>query len=39
MNKNNGEIQELQAEQLVRLKKNVLLFSEFNRYNREQLVR
>ncbi len=39
MNKNNGEVQELQAEQLVILKKIVLLFSEDNRYNSEQLAR
>ena len=39
MDKNNGEVQELQAEQLVRLKKIVLLFSEVNRYDSEQLVR
>ena len=37
MNKNNGMVQEIQAEQLVRLKKLVLLFSEVNRYNSEQL--
>ncbi len=39
MDKNNGEVQELQAEQLVRFKKLVLLFSEVNRYDSEQLVR
>ncbi len=39
MDKNNGEVQELQAEQLVGLKKIVLLFSEVNRYDSEQLVR
>ncbi len=39
MNKNNGEVQELQAEQLVMLKRNVQLFSEVNRYDSEQLVR
>ena len=38
MDNNNGKVQELQAEQLVRLKKLVLLFSEVNRYNSEQLV-
>ncbi len=38
MDKNNCEVQELQAKQLVRLKKLVLLFSEVNRYNSEQLV-
>ncbi len=39
MDKNNGEVQELQAEKLVGLKKLVLLFSEVNRYDSEQLVR
>ncbi len=39
MDKNNGEVQELQAEQLVRLKKIVSLFSEVNRYDKELLVR
>ncbi len=39
MVKNNGEVQELQAEQLVRFKKLVLLFSEVDRYNSELLVR
>ena len=39
MDKNNGEVQELQAELLVKLKKIVLLFSEVNRYNSELLVR
>ena len=38
INKNNGEVQELQAEQLVILKKYVLLVSEDNRCNSEQLV-
>ncbi len=39
MVKNYGEVQELQAEQLVRFKKIGLLFSEVNRYNSELLVR
>ena len=39
INKNIGKVQEIQAEQLVRLKKLVLLFSEVNRYDSEQLVR
>ncbi len=39
MVKDCGEVQELQAEQLVRLKKLVLLFSEVHRYNSELLVR
>ncbi len=39
MDNNNGKVQELQAEQLVRLKKLVLLFSKVNRYNSELLVR
>ena len=39
MDKNNGEVQELQAKQLVRLKKLILLYSEVNRYDSEQLVR
>ncbi len=39
INKNNGEVQELQAEILVILKINKLLFSEVDRYNSEQLVR
>ncbi len=38
MDRYKGDVQELQAEQLVILKKNVLLFSEVNRYNSEQLV-
>ena len=39
MDKNNGEVQELQAEQLMKFKKIVLPFSEVNRYDSEQLVR
>ncbi len=39
MDKNNGEVQEVQAEQLVRLKIISITFSEVNRYNSEQLVR
>jgi hypothetical protein len=39
MDKNNGKVQELQAEQLVRIKKIALLFSEVNRYDSELLVR
>ncbi len=39
MDKNNAEVQELQAGQLVRLKKLVLLFSEVKRYDYELLVR
>ena len=39
MDKNNGEVQESQAEQLVRLKIIIILFSEVNRYDSEQLVK
>ena len=38
MDKNNGDLQELQNEQLVRLKKISIPFCEVNRYNSEQLV-